>query len=51
MDFLDLFIVALLPVLKTLIITAVGLFLALERVNILGYTARHNLNNVSPLLT
>ncbi|KAI5683891.1 hypothetical protein M9H77_05119 [Catharanthus roseus] len=46
MDFLDLFIVALLPVLKTLIITAVGLFLALERVNILGYTARHNLNNL-----
>lgn len=37
---------ALMPVLKTLLITAVGLYLAVERVNLLGMTARHNLNNV-----
>lgn len=46
MGFLDLFVVALMPVLKTLAITAIGLFLALERVDILGATARHNLNNL-----
>ncbi|KAK4348028.1 hypothetical protein RND71_034367 [Anisodus tanguticus] len=46
MAFVDLFVVALVPVLKTLIITAVGLFLALERVNLLGSTARHHLNNL-----
>ncbi|CAN4123748.1 unnamed protein product [Withania somnifera] len=46
MGFVDLFVVALVPVLKTLIITAVGLFLALERVNLLGSTARHHLNNL-----
>lgn len=34
------------PVLKTLIITAVGLLLALEPVNLLGSTARHHLNNL-----
>ncbi|XP_016513044.2 protein PIN-LIKES 3 [Nicotiana tabacum] len=46
MGFVDLFVVALVPVLKTLIITAVGLFLALERVNLLGSAARHYLNNL-----
>lgn len=46
MGFVDLFFVALVPVLKTLIITAVGVFLALERVNLLGSTARHHLNNL-----
>ncbi|XP_027178691.1 protein PIN-LIKES 3-like isoform X2 [Coffea eugenioides] len=46
MGFLALFIVALIPVLKTLIVTAVGLFLALEKVDILGDTARHHLNNL-----
>ncbi|XP_055803043.1 protein PIN-LIKES 3-like [Solanum dulcamara] len=46
MAFVELFVVALVPVLKTLIITAVGLFLALERVNLLGSTARHHLNNL-----
>nr|XP_027076224.1 protein PIN-LIKES 3-like isoform X2 [Coffea arabica] len=46
MGFLALFIVALMPVLKTLIVTAVGLFLALEKVDILGATARHHLNNL-----
>ncbi|KAM7519923.1 hypothetical protein LguiB_018885 [Lonicera macranthoides] len=46
MGLLDLFIVALMPVLKTLVITAVGLYLAIDRVNILGPVARHHLNNV-----
>lgn len=49
MGLLDLFIVALMPVLKTLVITAVGLYLAIDRVNILGPVARHHLNNVSPI--
>lgn len=46
MEILDLFIVALIPVLKTLLITAVGLLLALDRINILGEVARHHLNNL-----
>ncbi|PSS00350.1 Protein PIN-LIKES like [Actinidia chinensis var. chinensis] len=46
MEFLNLFVVALMPVLKTLLITAIGLFLALERVNLLGAVARHHLNNL-----
>ncbi|KAI7750230.1 hypothetical protein M8C21_027766, partial [Ambrosia artemisiifolia] len=46
MAFLDLFVVALIPVLKTLVITAVGLLLAIPRVDILGDAARHHLNNV-----
>ncbi|KAF3667116.1 hypothetical protein FXO37_10170 [Capsicum annuum] len=46
MAFVELFVVALVPVLKTLIITAVGLFLALGRINLLGSTARHHLNNL-----
>lgn len=46
MGFLDLFIVALMPVLKTLIITAIGLFLATERINLLGANARQCLNNL-----
>ncbi|KAK9078866.1 hypothetical protein SSX86_002924 [Deinandra increscens subsp. villosa] len=46
MAFIDLFVVALIPVLKTLLITAVGLLLAIPRVNILGDAARHHLNNV-----
>ncbi|XAR58087.1 hypothetical protein NMG60_11026468 [Bertholletia excelsa] len=44
MAFLDLFVVALMPVLKTLLITALGLVLALDRVNLLGRVARHHLN-------
>lgn len=47
MGFWDLFVVALMPVLKLLIITGVGLLLALERVNLLGPNARHHLNDVS----
>ncbi|CAI9110417.1 OLC1v1010428C1 [Oldenlandia corymbosa var. corymbosa] len=46
MAYLDFFIVSLIPVLKTLLITAVGLFLALDRVNILDLSARRNLNNL-----
>ncbi|KAH7849768.1 hypothetical protein Vadar_022734 [Vaccinium darrowii] len=46
MEFLDLFIVALMPILKILIVTAIGLFLAIERVNLLGPVARHHLNNL-----
>ncbi|XP_057530241.1 protein PIN-LIKES 3-like [Amaranthus tricolor] len=46
MGFLALFMVALMPVLKTLLLTAVGLILALDRINLLGPTARHNLNNL-----
>ena len=35
------------PVLKVLLLTAVGVFLAIERVGILGTGARNHLNNVS----
>lgn len=47
MAVLDLFVLALIPVRKTLFITALGLFLAMDRVNILGDAARHHLNNVT----
>ncbi|KAK7856190.1 protein pin-likes 4 [Quercus suber] len=50
MEFLDLFIVALMPVLKTLLITAVGLLLAIDRIGLLGPEGRHHLNNVSHIL-
>lgn len=46
MEFLKLFIVALMPVLKVLLITAVGTVLAINRFNILGETARKNLNTL-----
>ncbi|XP_021728248.1 protein PIN-LIKES 1-like [Chenopodium quinoa] len=46
MGFLELFMVALMPVLKTLLLTAVGVVLAMDRINLLGSTARHNLNNM-----
>lgn len=46
MEILDLFAVALMPVLETLIMTAVGLYLALDHVGILVSAARHHLNNV-----
>ncbi|XP_035838709.1 protein PIN-LIKES 3 isoform X2 [Helianthus annuus] len=46
MEFLDLFVVSLNPVLKTLLITVVGLLLAIPRIDILGDVARHHLNNV-----
>ncbi|KAK2650909.1 hypothetical protein Ddye_018398 [Dipteronia dyeriana] len=46
MEFLDLFFTALMPVLKVLLVTAVGLFLATERVNLLGENARQQLNGL-----
>lgn len=50
MGLLELFITASVPVLNVLILTAVGLFLALDRINILNGDARKHLNNVSYLL-
>lgn len=47
MGFLDLLLVALIPVIKVLFITGVGLFLALDHVNLLGPDARNHLNKVS----
>ncbi|XP_059636423.1 protein PIN-LIKES 1-like isoform X2 [Cornus florida] len=46
MGLLDLFIAASIPVLKVLLVTAVGSFLALDHVNILGEDARKHLNNI-----
>uniref|UniRef100_A0A5B6ZI90 Auxin efflux carrier family protein n=1 Tax=Davidia involucrata TaxID=16924 RepID=A0A5B6ZI90_DAVIN len=46
MGFLNLFVVALKPVLETLLITAVGLLLALDRVNLLGAVTRQHLNDL-----
>ncbi|XVF75688.1 hypothetical protein PTKIN_Ptkin13bG0206700 [Pterospermum kingtungense] len=46
MGLLDLFIVAVMPVLKVILITGVGLFLAMDRINLLGPEARHHLNNI-----
>ncbi|XP_016498516.1 protein PIN-LIKES 1-like isoform X2 [Nicotiana tabacum] len=42
----ELFLLALMPVLKTLLIAVVGLFLALDRISILTAEARHHLNNL-----
>lgn len=41
----QLFVVALMPVVKVLLITAVGVFLATERMDILGTDARKHLNS------
>ncbi|XP_061362921.1 protein PIN-LIKES 3-like [Gastrolobium bilobum] len=46
MDFWNLFVVALMPVLKVLLITVVGTLLALNRFGILKETARKNLNTM-----
>ncbi|XVE68672.1 hypothetical protein DITRI_Ditri09bG0087600 [Diplodiscus trichospermus] len=46
MGFLDLFVVALMPVLKVLLVTGVGLFLALENINLLGPEARNYMNKM-----
>ncbi|CAN0865498.1 Protein PIN-LIKES 1 [Linum grandiflorum] len=43
---LDLLVASLMPVLKLLIITALGSFLAIDSVDILGMDARKHLNNV-----
>lgn len=47
MGLLDLFIAASIPVLKVLLITALGSYLALDHVNILSEDARKHINNVS----
>ena len=49
MGLLDLFSAASIPVLKVLLVTALGSYLALDRVNILGEDARKHLNSVSRL--
>lgn len=46
MGLLELFITASIPVLKTLLLTALGSYLALESVDILGEDARKHLNTV-----
>ncbi|XP_027906866.1 protein PIN-LIKES 3-like isoform X2 [Vigna unguiculata] len=46
MEFWKLFFVALMPVLKVLLITALGTILAINRFDILGETARKNLNTM-----
>ncbi|XVF75684.1 hypothetical protein PTKIN_Ptkin13bG0206400 [Pterospermum kingtungense] len=46
MGFLDLFVVAVIPVLKVLLVTGVGLFLAMDSINLLGPEARNYLNEI-----
>ncbi|KAI9195832.1 hypothetical protein LWI28_018527 [Acer negundo] len=46
MEFLSFLFTALMPVLKVLLVTAVGLFLATECVNLLGANARQHLNGL-----
>ncbi|XVE68666.1 hypothetical protein DITRI_Ditri09bG0087200 [Diplodiscus trichospermus] len=46
MGFLNLFLVALMPVLKVILMTAVGLLIALDRISLLGPEANHHLNNI-----
>ena len=44
MELLNLFVMAVMPVLKVLLITALGLFLALDPINLLGPDSRVSLN-------
>ncbi|XP_045813687.1 protein PIN-LIKES 3-like [Trifolium pratense] len=46
MGFLELFTVASFPVIKVLIVTAIGLFLALDNINLLGKDARNQTNHL-----
>ncbi|EOY18976.1 Auxin efflux carrier family protein [Theobroma cacao] len=46
MGFLNLLIVAVMPVLKIILITAIGLLLALDRLKLLGPEANHHMNNI-----
>ncbi|XP_050229024.1 protein PIN-LIKES 1-like isoform X2 [Mercurialis annua] len=46
MGVLDLFVASVIPVVKVLLITALGSFLAIDFVDILGLDARKHLNNV-----
>ncbi|KAI4325723.1 hypothetical protein MLD38_031097 [Melastoma candidum] len=47
MGFLDLFVVASIPILKVLLVTALGLYLALDTVDILGESARKHVNRMA----
>ncbi|XP_042506660.1 protein PIN-LIKES 3-like [Macadamia integrifolia] len=47
MAILDLFIAASIPVLKVLLVTSLGSFLALDRINIMGGDARNHMNKVA----
>ncbi|KAI3465492.1 hypothetical protein Pfo_022155 [Paulownia fortunei] len=47
MGLLDLFIASSIPVLKVLLVTGLGSYLALDRINILGDDARKHLNNIT----
>ncbi|OWM66513.1 protein PIN-LIKES 3-like [Punica granatum] len=46
MGFLDLFVVASMPVLKVLLITALGLYLALDHVDVMGEATRKQMNRL-----
>ncbi|KAK2657708.1 hypothetical protein Ddye_010760 [Dipteronia dyeriana] len=46
MELLNLFLMAVMPVLKVLLITALGLFLALDPINLLGPDSRLSLNKI-----
>ncbi|KAH1064550.1 hypothetical protein J1N35_029537 [Gossypium stocksii] len=46
MGFLSIFIVALMPVLKVILMTGIGFFIALDRIKLLGPEANHHLNNI-----
>ncbi|KVI11166.1 hypothetical protein Ccrd_010426 [Cynara cardunculus var. scolymus] len=46
MGFVDLLSAASMPVLKVLIITALGSFLAMHHIDILGQTTRKQVNNL-----
>lgn len=46
MEFLNLFIVALMSVLKVILLTGVGLLVALDGINLLGPEACHHMNNI-----
>ncbi|XP_004509473.1 protein PIN-LIKES 3-like [Cicer arietinum] len=46
MGFIELLYVASLPVIKVLLITALGLFLAIDQVDVLGADARKRMNNL-----
>lgn len=46
MGLVNLFVAASMPVLKVLIVTALGSFLALDSINLLGEDARMHLNSV-----
>ena len=47
MEFLELLYVASYPVIEILLLTGIGLFLALDRINILGANARKHVNQVT----